>query len=35
MQDTAGEAKKNSLSTFTNGLLHLDMWVLADQQELI
>ena len=34
MQDTAGEARTNSLVTFFYGPLHMDMQVLADQQVL-
>ena len=35
MQDTVGEVRMNSLAMFSYGLLHMDMQVLADQQELI
>ena len=34
MQDTAGEARTNSLVTFSYGPLRMDVSVLADQQEL-
>ena len=33
MWDTAGEARTNSQMTFFYGPLHMDMLVLADQQE--
>ena len=35
MLDTDGEARTNSLVTFFYGPLHLDVSVLADQEELI
>ena len=34
MRDTFGEARTNSKVTFFNGHLHMDVPVLADQQEL-
>ena len=35
MYDTAGEARTNSLVTFSNGLLHTDVPVLFDQPKAI
>ena len=35
MRDTAGEARMNSLVMFFYGPLHMEVPVLADQQELI
>ena len=35
MSDTVKEVRMNSLETFSNGPLHTDMHVLANQQELI
>ena len=35
MQVTAGKARMNSFVTFFYGLLHIDVPVLADQQERI
>ena len=35
MRDTVGEAKTNSLETFPNRPLHMDVPMLADQQEFI
>ena len=34
MLGTAGEVKTNSLATFSNGLLHMETPVLANEQRL-